>query len=601
MAIVFGESELTYGKLNARANQLAHFLKSLGVKPDSIIGFCVERSAELIVTLLGILKAGCAYFAVDPNTPAKRLQSMLEDARPTVIVVRSEQQEVLVKSLASGMKHPPSVVCLAHHANSIKKESEVNPCLPGSFESPAYICFTSGSTGRPKGVSIPHRGVVRLVKNTNYITILSSDVFLQLAPISFDASTFEIWGCLLNGARLVVSPAEIMSPAEIGSAIQKHEVSVLWLTAGLFHLMVEEEVDSLKGVRRLLAGGDVLSKAHAQKALEVLGEGKLINGYGPTENTTFTCCHSITRSSANSHSIPIGRPISNTQCFILDRSLMPVPIGVRGELLIGGDGLACGYLNDSDLTAAKFIPNPFRPDALLYRTGDLARFLPDGNIEFLGRMDHQVKIRGFRVELGEVESVMKLHPAVRECVVVLQEHTGDKTLVAYVRLVAAVATVELRNFLKERLPANMIPSTFVFLEAFPLTSNGKVDRKRLPLPEGRSSETHEPYVARTPTEETLVGIWGEVLSLKRVGVRDNFFDLGGTSLMVVRLISAVNRALHVSLGIPELLQNPTVEQLARIIDTGLPKNMPRVVQLQEGSAQPPVYFIHAGLDQISSC
>ena len=273
---------------------------------------------------------------------------------------------------------------------------------------------------------------------------------------------------------------------------------------------------------------------------------------------------------------------------------MPVPIGVRGELFIGGDGLACGYLNDSNLTAAKFIPNPFRPDALLYRTGDLARFLPDGNIEFLGRMDHQVKIRGFRVELGEIELVMKLHPAVRECVVVPQEHTGDKTLVAYVGFAAAIATVELRNFLKERLPAYMISSTFVCLETFPLTVNGKVDRKRLPLAEVRPSDTHETYVARTVTEETLVGIWGEVLNLTRVGVQDNFFDLGGTSLMVVRLISTVNRTLHVRLGIPDLLQNPTVEQLARIIDTGSPKLIPRVVQILEGSEQLPIYFTRAG-------
>ena len=457
VAIVFGNSELTYSQLNARANQLAHFLKNLGLRPNSLVGFCAERSAELIVTLLGILKAGCAYVALDPNTPFKRLQSILEDAQPTVIVAQSEQQMALIQSLVSAevpwIKPPPVVVCLDQDANSINRASETNPRSGANFESKAYVCFTSGSTGRPKGVIIPHRGVVRLVKNTNYISISPSDVFLQLAPISFDASTFEIWGCLLNGARLVVPPAEIMSPAEIGSTIQEHGVTVLWLTAGLFHLMVDEELDRLKGLRRLLAGGDVLSLAHVRKALEVLGDGTLINGYGPTENTTFTCCHSITRSSTESHSIPIGRPISNTQCFILDCNLMPVPIGVRGELFTGGDGLACGYLNDPNLTAAKFIPNPFETGALLYRTGDFARFLSDGNIEFLGRVDQQVKISGFRVELGEVESVLKLHPAVQECVVTLQGYeAADKRLVAYVRLEDATAGGELRSFLKERLP-----------------------------------------------------------------------------------------------------------------------------------------------------
>jgi thioesterase domain-containing protein/acyl carrier protein len=442
---------------------------------------------------------------------------------------------------------------------------------------------------------------VRLVKDTNYISISASDVFLQLAPISFDASTFEIWGCLLNGARLVVPPAEIMSPAEIGSTIQKHGVSVLWLTAGLFHLMVDEELDRLKGLRRLLAGGDVLSIAHVRKALEVLGDGTLINGYGPTENTTFTCCHSITRSSTESHSIPIGRPISNTQCFILDCSLMPVPIGVRGELFTGGDGLACGYLNDPKLTAAKFIPNPFQAGALLYRTGDFARFLPDGNIEFLGRVDQQVKISGFRVELGEVESVLKLHPAVRECVVALQEYeAADKRLVAYVRLVDAAATGELRSFLRERLPAHMIPSNFVVLDAFPLMANGKLDRARLTSPEGRLPQTDESYVApRTPMEKALVGIWCEVLGLKQIGVQDNFFELGGHSLMVVRLISKVNRRLSVSLGFPELFQNPTVEQLAGMIEEhrSRGKQRPKVSQLQEGSAESALYFIYAGSNE----
>ena len=352
-------------------------------------------------------------------------------------------------------------------------------------EDQAYVCFTSGSSGQPKGVVVPHRAIVRLVKNTTYVSLSTFDVFLQLAPISFDASTFEIWACLLNGGKLVMFPSEMLSLTQLGYIIRKHGISVLWLTAGLFQQMVDQELDSLTGVRQLLTGGDVLSTAHVRKALERLGKGRLINGYGPTENTTFTCCHSITLSSVEGKSIPIGRPIANTQCYILGGDLQPVPIGVRGELFAGGDGLALGYLNDPALSAEKFIPNPFRSDLLLYRTGDLVRYYSDGNIEFLGRADQQVKIRGYRVELGEIESVLKLHPAVRDAAVVTCEDVqSDRRVVAYVVPASYPAqSDELKEFLKERLPAYMLPSVLIFIDAFPLTPNGKLDRRALPAPE----------------------------------------------------------------------------------------------------------------------
>jgi acyl carrier protein len=356
-----------------------------------------------------------------------------------------------------------------------------------------------------------------------------------------------------------------LSLAQLGFAIRKYNVSVLWLTAGLFHEMVDHELDSLTGVRQLLAGGDVLSIAHVRKALERLGEGRLINGYGPTENTTFTCCYSITRLSAEDHSIPIGRPISNTQCFILDRDLQPVPIGVRGELFAGGDGLARGYLNDPRLTAEKFIPNPFRPDSLLYRTGDFARYRSDGNIEFLGRIDNQVKIRGYRIELGEIESVLKLHPAAREAVVVAREDVpGDRRPVAYVAPASAAAQAgELQEFLKERLPAYMLPSAFVFIDAFPLTANGKLDCKGLPPPEMRSPELEGFYVApRTPTEEVLASIWCDVLNLKQVGIHDNFFELGGHSLLAIKLRFQIQRILKIKVSLAAIYKWPTIEGIA---------------------------------------
>jgi amino acid adenylation domain-containing protein len=610
VAVVHGDRQLSYGELNARANRLAHHLRGFGVTPDARVAICVERGPDMLIGLLAILKAGGAYVPLDPKAPSKRLQAILEDAQPKVIMVQSKLQKAAIDSMTSAERKwigdPPIIICLEQDAKAISAESAENASSGATSDSLAYVCFTSGSTGGPKGVSIPHRGVVRLVKNTNYVVISTSDVFLQFAPVSFDASTFEIWGCLLNGARLVVCPPGMLSLAELGSTIRAHGISVLWLTAGLFHQMVDEELDSLKGVRQLLTGGDVLSVAHVRKALDALGEGRLINGYGPTENTTFTCCHAITRSSLKGHSVPIGRPISNTQCFVLDRSSQPAPIGVRGELFVGGDGLARGYLNDPELTAEKFIPNPLRPGALLYRTGDFARYLPDGNIEFLGRVDHQVKIRGFRIELGEIEARLAQHPAVREAVVpVGEDGSGDKRLVAYYTVVpdAAAADAEaLRRHLSAVLPEYMVPAAYVQLDALPLTVNGKLDRRALPEPKDLLTESRASYVApRSATEQVLADIWSEILGSKQVGIADNFFELGGHSLAVVRLISEVNRTLKIGLSVPEVFQNVTVEQLARVIDARRPmsKRLPTVIQLREGRIDPPVYFIYAGPDEFS--
>jgi amino acid adenylation domain-containing protein len=569
VALVFKDRRLSYAKLNAQSNQLARYLQRYGVKRGCFVASRMERSADLIVTLLAALKAGGAYVALDPNDPSRRLHSILENARPVVLVVKSQGEKAAIDSmrLAEGgrIESLTTVICLDDHAQSISNESEENLNSKMTSEDQAYVCFTSGSSGIPKGIIIPHRAVVRLVKNTNYISLSSSDVFLQCALPSFDASTFEIWGCLLNGGQLVVPSPGMLSLAQIGSLIQKHNVSVLWLTAGLFHQMIDHELESLSGVRQLLAGGDVLSIAHVRKALDRLGEGRLINGYGPTENTTFTCCHSVTQLSAEEHSVPIGRPISNTQCFILDRNLQPVPIGVRGELFAGGDGLARGYLNDPELTAEKFISNPFRAGSLLYRTGDFACYRSDGSIEFLGRIDNQVKRRGYRIELGEIETVLKRHAAASEAVVVAREDVpGDRRLVAYVAPASAAAQVgELRGFLKERLPPYMLPSAFVFVDTFPLTPNGKLDRKALPVPERRSPELDASYVApRTPTEEAVASIWCELFDLKQVGIYDNFFELGGHSLLAVRLRFQIQRALNIELPLVAIYRWPTIEGIA---------------------------------------
>ena len=597
IAVVFRDLRLNYAQLDAEANRLAQHLRKLGVKPNSFVGCGLERSPDLIVTLLAILKAGGAYVALDLKLPTARLQSMMVDAQPVVIVVQTAEQKATIDQLqrACGLDRPAVVIALEPDAELIRQHSAQKPSIePIHSQSPAYVCFTSGSTGRPKGVVVPHRAILRLVVDSNYTSISARDVFLQLAPVSFDASTFEIWGALLNGAQLVVAAPEFLSPVELGRVIQSHQVSVLWLTAGLFHLMVDDALESLSGVRQLLAGGDVLSVAHVRTALERLGEDRLINGYGPTENTTFTCCHPITRGSLDHPAIPIGKPIAHTQCYILDPHMAPVPVGVRGELFTGGEGLALGYLNDPILTAEKFIRNPYEPGRLLYRTGDLARYLTDGTIEFLGRLDDQVKIRGFRVEPGEVEAAIKLHPAVQETAVVARKDAaGDTALVAYV----SPAEIDgLQAFLKQRLPAYVLPAQFVFLDALPLNQTGKVDRKALaavPLTEAGRSQ----MLPRTQEEAALADLWCELLGRQEIGIHDNFFDLGGHSLLVVRLIDRVNRALHVRLSIADLFRHPTVAQMAKLLQTteaprsSYPAGLVQIRAVRDQDHDRPIFYL----------
>ncbi|MBG9685644.1 hypothetical protein ABD97_10640, partial [Bacillus mycoides] len=398
IALRYLEQSMTYSQLNQQANQLAHYLKKQGVTPQTMVGLCVERSMDMIIGILGILKVGGIYVPLDASYPEERLRFMIEDAKISVLVTQSHMKEVFP---CDGM----TTVMVDHDWKKISQESLENPRNELTGEHIAYVNYTSGSTGKPKGVVIPHRGVLRLVKENNYVRLTSKEILLQFAPVSFDAATFEIWGSLLNGAQLVIYPYGQASLEELGQVLRQNKVSTLWLTAGLFHQMVEYRLEDLKGVRQILAGGDVLSPVHVRKVLEELDDCLLINGYGPTENTTFTCCYPMSDVSQVRHTVPIGRPIANTQVYVLDQQLQPVPIGIPGELYIGGDGLALEYLNQPALTKEKFIPHLFSDDqeAQLYKTGDLVRYLPDGNIEFLGRTDNQVKIRGFRIELGEIE------------------------------------------------------------------------------------------------------------------------------------------------------------------------------------------------------
>jgi len=590
VAVVFEDQELSYAALNQKANQLAHYLQTLGIKPEVLVGICIERSIEMLIGLLGILKAGGAYLPLDPAYPAARLAFMLEDAGVEVLLTQSNLIKALPKTAAQ-------VVCLDTETEKLSSLSTNNLASSVKSANLAYVMYTSGSTGQPKGVSIVHRGVVRLVKETNYVNLTADEVLLQLAPISFDASTFEIWGSLLNGAKLIVMPPQTPSLEELGRVIGQYQVTTLWLTAALFHTMVDERLEDLRPVRQLLAGGEVLSVPHVRKALRELKECQLINGYGPTENTTFTCCCCLTESQM-SRSVPIGRPIANTQVYLLDQNRKPVPIGVPGELHIGGAGLARGYLNRPDLSADKFIPNPFsnEPNSSLYKTGDLARYLPDGNIEFLGRLDNQVKIRGFRIELGEIEAVLAQHPTVRKCVViVLEESYQDKRLVAYLLPIKGqvIDHIELRTFITDRLPNYMIPSAFVQLETMPLNPNGKIDRNSLPAPDHKRPEPEETFVApKDQMELQLTSIWEQVLGIQSIGVRDNFFDLGGHSLLAVRLFAQIEKIFGQNIPLTILFQAPTIEQLADILrQKGYSMPWSSLVLIQPGGEKPPLFCV----------
>ncbi len=563
------ERSLSFRELNRRANQLAHHLRQRGVGPETLVGLCVERSPEMVICLLAILKAGGAYVPLDPAYPPERLALMLRDTGISLLLVQ--------QSLADPFRNAgPEILCPEVEGAAIARASSENPNPDPDPRNLAYVMFTSGSTGRPKGVSVTHRGVMRLVRENPYAHFGPDEVLLQLASISFDASTLEIWAALLNRGRLVIMPPPEPSLAELGRALLRHRITTLWLTTALFHLMVDVELADLGGIRQLLTGGEVLSPARVRKVLAELPDCRLVNAYGPTESTTFTSTCPIRRREPLVEPVPIGRPIAATRVYLVDRTPEPVPIGSAGELWIGGDGLARSYWGSPALSAEKFVPDPFsrEPGRRLYRTGDLVRHLPDGRLEFLGRSDHQVKLRGFRIEPGEIEAVLAAHPGVKEAVVLVREvPPGDKRLVAYAvpKPHAAAAgdalADDVRAFLREKLPEFMVPSACVLLESLPLSPSGKIDRAALPAvaEPGRPKPEAASADPRTPIEEILAGIWSRVLGVDRVGRHDNVFELGGHSLLATQIISRVRQTFRVELPLRHLFESPTVAELARVI------------------------------------
>ena len=599
VAVVFEDRHLTYRELNNRSNHVAHYLRKLGVGPGVLVGLCMDQSLERIVGLFGVLKAGGAYVPIDPAYPATRLAFMLNDANAPVVLTQRNLIQTLPPLQAT------KFICLDSPEWAISEGNAGNPDRTGTNADLVYVIYTSGSTGNPKGVMIPHRAIVNVMSwMQSAFPSDERDCVLHHTSFSFDPSVLEILTPLLVGGRLVLArPNGHQDPGYLVRTIVRCQVTVLHLVPSTLRMLLETpDLNACHSLRNVFCGGEVLTEDLTRRFFEVLNA-ELHHVYGPTEVAITSVFYSIPRDRFN-EIIPIGRPVANTQAYVLDGHRRPVPIGVPGELYLGGVQVGRGYYNRPELTEERFIADPFNntSGARLYKTGDLVRHLPNGTIQFLDRMDHQVKIRGHRIELGEIETVMRLHPALQEGVVVVRENApGDKRLVAYVRPESSSPTLlsELRIVLKERLPAYMVPSTFVFLDAFPVTPNGKLDREALPPPETRSSESEESELSvppRTATEEVLAGIWCEFLKLKQVSVHDNFFELGGHSLMVAQMINGINRAFGVSLGVPELFHNPTVEKLARVIVTQRPmsRRAPRAFQLQQGKGERPVYFIYAG-------
>ncbi|WP_253910536.1 non-ribosomal peptide synthetase, partial [Pyxidicoccus fallax] len=597
VALSFGGDSLTYEALARWAHQLAHHLWGLGVRPGARVGVCLERSVELVVALLGILETGAAYVPLDPGVPPERASLLLQEAGVVALVTR----EALADELPAVST---SLVLMDAEADRIASRPDSALGVDVGGEALAYVMFTSGSTGQPKGVCVPHRGVVRLVRDNPFIPFGPEQVFLQLAPVAFDASTLEIWGALLNGARLVLAPSGDLSLEDLGELLRDHGITTLWLTAALFEQMVLHQGEALATVPRVLAGGDVLPVARVREHLARLPEGSvLVNGYGPTENTTFSTTHTLRAGDVVGASVPIGRPISGSTAYVLDGSLQLVPPGVPGELYVGGAGLAWGYLGRPELTAGQFIPHPFAatPGERLYRTGDKARWRADGTLEFLGRTDFQVKLRGYRIEPGEVEAVLRQGPGVREAVVVVREDVpGDKRLVAYV-VGPEVDVRALRAFLQQKLPEYMVPSAVAVLEALPLNANGKVDRKVLPAPEAPVSDAEHFVAPRTPVEEQLAALWRELLHVSRVGVHDDFFELGGHSLLATQLLSRIRAVFGGELSLGALFDAPTLGEQAARIEALVPKvaalpastlrPMPRQERMPLSFAQQRLWFL----------
>ncbi|WP_327707166.1 non-ribosomal peptide synthetase [Streptomyces decoyicus] len=565
VAVSCAGAELSYRDLAAGADRLALRLQKEGVGRDRVVGVLAERSPDLVVALLAILKCGAAYAAFEPDLPARRLGELLADAGAGHVLA----QDRFAASVPAGVTVLP-----------LTPDGQETPVSPVGVDvaptAVAYVSFTSGSTGTPKGVRVPHAAVSRLVVEPDWADFGPSDVFLQLAPVAFDASTLELWAPLVNGGRLVVHPPGPLATEQLAATLVDEKVNVAWMTAGLFHQMVNQHLDAFAGLRHVVAGGDVVSATHVRRLLTAHPGLVFTNGYGPTENTTFTTCWTSAEPPAGNF-IPLGKPISGTRALVLDPELRPVPVGVPGELYAGGEGLAHGYAGRPGATAERFVPDPFarEPGARLYRTGDLVSRRPDGTLEFLGRADRQIKVQGYRVEPGEIEAVLDRHEDVRQAVVVAQSDGAvGKRLLAYITAERpdddspAALGQRLREWLRGELPGYMVPWAILTLPELPLNRNGKVDRAALPTARRAARPLATEYTAaRTATESAVAEEWADLLAIEPVGMDDDFFELGGHSLIAADLLGRLQDRFGVELSARTLYLRPTVAELAEELDS----------------------------------
>jgi len=569
LAVRDGDNLLSYEELERQSNQLAHFLLLNGVSAGDLVVLLTGRSSEAVVALLAILKAGAAYLPLDPAYPIDLLEFMMQDAKPSLVLY--DKTFPYIQNLRDSRGFD-----LGLALEAARGESDRVPDVGGDGEDLAYVMYTSGSTGRPKGVCVKHQAVAHLVLGQDYAPFGPDQKFLHLAPLAFDASTFEIWGALLNGASIGIVGEARPSLDQIADALDAYRITTAWFTAGLFNLLVDHRLSALEHLQCILAGGEALSPTHVEAALKGLPHTRLVNGYGPTENTTFTCCYSIPPEGWGGGAVPIGVPLVGTDVYILDDDLVPVASGQTGQLCVGGLGVARGYLNRPELTAQKFVRNPFDSEGTtnLYLTGDLVRLRSDGMIAFLGRADQQVKINGRRIELEEISNVLRDDPQIADAVVVVDDSSGVRHLVAYLKPAkyesvstatrsAWVASVLAR--LGRALPDYMVPHEVVFLETIPLTPNGKVDRRRLPPPERPTLPSDSDIIALSDLEKLLLGIWKNILKVDSIPLDRNFFDLGGTSLQLVAAHAEIEKELNKKFPLVALFQYSNIMELASFL------------------------------------
>jgi amino acid adenylation domain-containing protein len=589
-ALSFGNKTLTYQQLEEKSNQLANYLKSKGIKREEHIPVCLDRSEDLVIAILAILKAGGTYVPLDPEYPAERIRLMLEDTRAKIILCNRNNLDIL------GTPSDHLIILMDEERYRINQESTGSPLISGDGSDLAYIMYTSGSTGRPKGVMIENRNVISLVRGINYMNLSGKNVLLSTSSASFDASSFEYWSMLLNGGELILCPEQDLLNSEmLKQEIRKRKVNIMWFTSSLLNQWVELDISVFETLRTVITGGEKLSEKHIEKLRNRYPLLEIINGYGPTENTTFSLTYPV-KERQITKPIPIGVPFNNRTAYVLNHQLQLCGVGQIGELYVGGAGVGRGYLNRPDLTGEKFIPDPFisEPGSKMYRTGDLARQMPDGNFEYHGRLDEQIKIRGFRIEPAEIESAILEFPGVQQTVVIAREDiSSEKRLIAYIVSRETFRKAEISSFLQRKLPAYMIPRVFIPLSRIPLNAHGKVDKKSLPdpdlLPEFEDKKMKE---AETETQKMLAAIWKEALHLPQLSIDDNFFELGGHSLIAVRVMKLIEEKSTHRLPVTALFEAPTIEKLSLMLDRDEKKDVWKsLVQIKPGN-KPPLYIVH---------